>query len=431
VAGAAPGRSGGVTEQGHLSLLRAASSGAVLAPGDAAYDAHRVGWNRRVVHRPRAIVLAHDAHDVVAALEFAERHQLDHVVQATGHGPVRPAGADAILVDVSGIRGARFDGRTGTATVGGGARWTSIAVAAARARAGLVAVAPAHHHVGVAGSALVGGFGWLARAHGLSRDHVVGAEVVLPGGETVDAGLERHPEVLWALRAGATHTRGVITALTVRLVPQPDVYAGELRFPAEMAPEVLARYDERLAEVPPELTSSVVLEAGPPGRVALRACHAGRISEGRAWVDGWRRWAAVADDRFTVRPAASIASLDDEPVAPTALATRTAWLRSLCDDAISLLAPAAFARDPAAGRVEVRHVDGAVTAGGGPELHESSALLLRVTATAGTGAADPVERRLAALHADLVATGATTSGAYAGFAAPCGLAIGAPVGARG
>ena len=51
----------------HVSDLRAATSGAVLAAGDAGYDARRSGWDRRVVHRPAVIVVARDAGDVVAA----------------------------------------------------------------------------------------------------------------------------------------------------------------------------------------------------------------------------------------------------------------------------------------------------------------------------------------------------------------------------
>jgi FAD/FMN-containing dehydrogenase len=400
----------------HLSDLRAATSGAVLAAGDAGYDARRSGWDRRVVHRPAAIVVARDAGDVAAAVEHADRHQFEVVVQATGHGPVQRAGDGAILVDVSGLDGVRLDVRTSTATVGGGTRWTAVQIAANRDRSGLVAVAPAHHHVGVAGSTLVGGLGWLARAHGMSRDHVVGAEVVVPGGEVVRVTSDHHPELLWALRGGGAPAPGVVTALTVALVPRTDVYAGELRYPAEMTHEVLARYGEQLSEVPPGLTSAIVIDAGPPARVAVRACHAGPLAEGRAWLDEWRRWAEVTDDRFTVRSSSALGTLDDDPVGPSALVTTTAWLRGLGDDVIAVLAGAVLGRDAPARRVEVRHVGGAVRSGVGPGPDDPTDLLLRITAAPPRLAAAPeVEARLAELHAEVVATGATTSGAYAGF----------------
>lgn len=422
-----------MTHPVHLPDLRAATSAAVLAPGDDGYDARRSGWDRRVVHRPAAIVVARDACDVAVAVDHAGRHQLELVVQATGHGPVRWAGDQALLVDVSGLDDVRIDEGTGTATVGGGARWTAVQAAADRARSGLVAVAPAHHHVGVAGSALVGGFGWFARAHGMSRDHVVGAELVLPGGELVRVSGDEHPEVLWALRGGGAPAPGVITALTVALVRQADVYAGELRYPAEMALEVLARYGERVTEVPPALTSAVVLDAGPPARVAVRACHAGPAAEGRAWIDDWRRWADVGEDRFSVRPASDLGRLDaGEPVAPTAMVVTTAWLRSLGNDVIAVLTGALLGRGAAVRRVEVRHVGGAVRSGAGPDPRDPADLLLRITATPTTpGATALAERRLAVLHAEVVGTGVTTSGAYAGFAARPGATLRTPFEANG
>jgi hypothetical protein len=413
-----------VIRPAHLPDLRAASSGAVLAPDDDGYDARRSGWDRRIVHRPAAIVVARDVRDVVAAVEHAGRHQFDLAVQATGHGPVRRAGATALLVDVSGLDVVTVDERAGTATVGGGTRWTSVQAAADRARSGLAAIAPAHHRVGVTGSTLVGGFGWLARAHGMSRDHVVGAELVMPWGEIVRVDTDHHTEMLWALRGGGAPAPGVITSLTVALVPQADVYAGELSYPAELAHEVLARYGERLAEVPPALTSAIVLDAGPPPRVAMRACHAGPVAEGRAWLDEWRRWAEATDDRFAVRSASTLGGLDDDPTDPTALATTTAWLRRLSDDVISALARAVHGHDAPARRIEIRHVAGAVRSGVGPGPSDPSDLLLRLATTAPTLAAVPeAERRLAAVHAALVATGATTSGSYAGFSARPGATV--------
>lgn len=308
----------------------------------------------------------------------------------------------------------------------------AVQAAADQARSGLIAVAPAHRHVGVVGSTLVGGFGWLARAHGLSRDHVVEAETVLPSGELVHVTTDRHDDVLWALRGGGAPAPGVVTALTIALVPQAAVYAGELRYPAEMAFEVLARFGERIAEVPPALTSSIVLQADPGACVAVRACHAGPGAEGRAWIDDWRRWAEPGEDRFTVRPASDLGDLDDEPVAPAFLVVSTAWLRGLGDDLIGALVRAVLGSGSAAGRVEVRHVGGAVRSGTGPGLHGAADLLLRVTAMPPTpSAAAPLERRLAGLLEEVVATGATTSGPYAGFTARPGATLCTPVGGSG
>jgi hypothetical protein len=58
--------------------------------------------------------------------------------------------------------------------------------------------------------------------------------------------------------------------------------------------------------------------------------------------------------------------------------------------------------------------------------------MLRISATPPTRAAVPeVERRLAVLHAQVVATGVTTSGAYAGFAARPGALLDRAVAVNG
>ena len=408
-----------MTRPTNTSDLHAALPGAVLAPGSAGYEARCSGWDRRFVHRPAALVIARDAHDVATAVQHAGRHDLEVVVQATGHAPVRSADHDARLVDVSGLDVVRFEERTGIATVGGGARWTTVLDTAHRAGHGWTAVAPAHRLVGVAGSVLAGGFGWLARAHGMSRDRVVAADVVLASGELVRVSADHRADILWALRGGGAPAPGVVTGLTLELVRQPHVYLGELRYPAEMAPEVLARYGERVAEVPAALTSAVELHAGPPAWIAVRACHAGPVVEGRAWLDDWCRWADVARDRFTVGPPSLIGRLDDEPAsmlspAGTPVST-TAWLRRLGDDAISILSAAVLAHR-VVDRVDILHAGGAIRPGFGPRPHGATDLLLRVTAIPQALAATvSVERQLAALHSELLVNGAISAGSYVGF----------------
>jgi hypothetical protein len=124
------------------------------------------------------------------------------------------------------------------------------------------------------------------------------------------------------------------------------------------------------------------------------------------------------EDQFSVRPASDLGGLDDEPVAPTALVVTTAWLRSLSDDVIAALAGAVLGPMPSPGGS--RSATSGVRSGRapGPILHDPADLLLRVSAAPPTRAVSAVaEHHFAALHAEVVATGATTSGTYAGFAA--------------
>ena len=68
--------------------LDALTIGTVAVPGDRKYDALVSPWNVAVPVRPAAVLAAHDAQDVVEAVQFAARHGIRVTPQATGHGPM-------------------------------------------------------------------------------------------------------------------------------------------------------------------------------------------------------------------------------------------------------------------------------------------------------------------------------------------------------
>lgn len=399
-----------------LPALRAAARGAVLVAGDPAYEAHRAGWGAAAHHRPAAVVIAETEADVVVAARHAQDGGLRLVVRATGRGGRPDLGPDVLVVDVARLVGVDVRPSAGTAVVAAGTTWSPVVAAAAPA--GLAPVAPAALGTGVVGSTLVGGVGWLARTHGLSRDAVRVARLVTPDGTVVRASPGEHPELLWALRGGGPSDLGVVVGLTLGLVPLEDVYAGELRYPAAMAPEVMARWAEWVAALPAPLTSTLVLDAGDGARrpwVGVRGCAVGPEADARALVDSWRRWAEPAEDAFGRRPFAAIGALDDGGGgAPPAT---TEWLRNVGDEVAAVLCSAVADAHPDLGvRVEVHYVAGAVRPGAGPDLGDVTDLLLRLVArpVAATAHARALAH-LAEVRRRLAATGATTTGAYLGF----------------
>ncbi|HKD86981.1 MAG TPA: FAD-linked oxidase C-terminal domain-containing protein [Streptosporangiaceae bacterium] len=181
--------------------------------------------------RPRCVLLAGSTQDVAAALDWAQRHRV----------PVVPRGGGTSLAGGA----AAIDGCLILST----ARMTSIvevdaanelAVAEAgvfnadldRAAAehGLMyAPDPSSYEIATIGGNLATNAGGLRCVkYGVTRDSVLGLEIVLPGGRVLRTGRRTIKGVtgydLTGLFVGSEGTLGVITSATLRLRPRPARY---------------------------------------------------------------------------------------------------------------------------------------------------------------------------------------------------------------
>ncbi|WP_421121579.1 FAD-binding oxidoreductase [Aquihabitans daechungensis] len=397
----------------------------MLGPADVGYDEHRVGWNRAFRHRPAAIVVPVDGSDVVEAVRAARAGGLRLVVQATGHGVGVLADERSLLLDLRRLVGLSLDARARTVTVAGGTTWAPVL--AATAPLGLAPVLPEAVDVGIVGSTLGGGVGWLARRHGLSRDRVLAAHVVTAEGAEVVASAEGDRELWWGVRGGGVAGLGVVTSMTLELVAPSELHAGELCYPVEMAAEVLARYSSWTEALPAAMTSTLAIEpGGPTGAddrahpvVVLRGCYAGPADEAADLVASWCTWAAPVEQRWGPIGIADLADRSRAAFAPRSSAVTTEWLRGLPDAAIAAICSIALPSNgaPTLGRVELRHLAGAFDEGhggpgAGPVPGVPGDLLLRAEGPVHhRGPTDP----LAALRRALGESAVTTGGTYLNF----------------
>src|SRR5436305_226572 len=72
-------------ESTHVQALMASLRGAVIQPGDAAYDEARRVFNGMIDRHPRLIVRCADVADVIASVHFAREHRLTLSVRGGGH----------------------------------------------------------------------------------------------------------------------------------------------------------------------------------------------------------------------------------------------------------------------------------------------------------------------------------------------------------
>ena len=337
-----------------LSGLSRHLRGRLLVPGDPGWDTARRAWNLRVDQRPAAIVEPMGAGDMAATAAFAARNELRLTVQSTGHG----AGADlsdAIMVRTSALREITVDPARNVVKVGAGVIGRELA-AALPAR-GLAASLGSCPTTGVAGYVMFGGTGVLGRATGFMAHTVVAADVVTADGTRLRCDADNHPDLLWALRGGGGGY-ALVTDLELRLDRVPELFGGQVIWPAAAAAEVFGAWRDWTAGLPP---LPEIPEPLRGTRVAtLTACYAGPAGPGAAAIgELTARTPAPMFNACRPLAAADLANLWNTPDTPIPTRIRGELLTGLPDEAIGeLLSLVGLVPETPIMMAQVRHLGG-------------------------------------------------------------------------
>jgi FAD/FMN-containing dehydrogenase len=260
-------------------------TGSLIGPDDETYDSARDVWNGLVNRYPALIVRAADGEDVATAVGFAREHGLDLSVRAGAHNQAGTAIAEnGVVVDLRDLDHVDVDADRRVATVGPG-NTTAEALAATQEH-GLAFPTGSAGCVGVAGTTLGGGIGWLRRKHGLAVDALRSVELVTADGDLLTASPETNPDLYWAVRGGGGNF-GVVTDFEFDLFDVgPTVGGLSVFYPRSAADEVFTAVREFTDSAPPAATiicnyAEVPAVPGmPPAHhgddaIALVGCYAG------------------------------------------------------------------------------------------------------------------------------------------------------------
>ncbi|WP_310964687.1 FAD-binding oxidoreductase [Nocardioides terrisoli] len=319
-------------------------SGPLLRPDSAGWSAEVSGFNTAVVHHPALVVGAMSAQDVRAAVIYAASRHLAVSVHATGHGASAAVEA-GILISTRRMDQVVVDPRARTARVGAGVRMRALIDAAAPH--GLAPLVGSSSDVSVVGFTLGGGLPVTGRAHGYGADHVRSVEVVTMDGRLREVDADHEPDLFWGLRGGKGNL-GIVTAITVDLLPITTVYGGGIFWAEEHLPAVLDAYRAWSADLPETCCTSVAALRLPPlpdipeplrGRTLahLRVCHLGDEAEGRDLVAAMRRVGPAVVDAVDTMPYAEVDSIHRDPDHPVPFFERSALLRDLTPDTVTAL----------------------------------------------------------------------------------------------
>jgi FAD/FMN-containing dehydrogenase len=320
----------------HTSLREALAQrvrGDVAVPGDPQYAGLVAGFHLAFAHTAPIAVAPVDADDVAAVVQLAGAVGVPVTALGEGHG-FHYGITEGVIVRTRGLAGVEIDAADRTARIGAGTTWQEVLDAAADA--GLTALAGSDGGVGAVGYVLGGGLGPLGRTYGYGADSVLSFQVVTGEGAVLEVDASSHGDLFWALRGG-NHGLGIVTAMTVRLVPLDDVHGNAWYYAAADVEKVLRAWVRWSREVPQEMNSfaSVIrmpddheLPADLRGQTLLQLTHiyVGEEAEGLRLVAGFDALATpVLHEPGRVR---------EDTLPPTVVTDAGMYLDGLDDEAI-------------------------------------------------------------------------------------------------
>jgi FAD/FMN-containing dehydrogenase len=259
-----------------VGALRRRLHGPLLRPGDHGFEEATSLWNAMIQRTPTFVVQPSHTADVVAAVDFARRHDAAISVRGRGHNIAGTSLAHGgVTLDMSQLRQVVVDPDRRVAVVQPGCQLGDVDRAAQRH--GLATPLGFVSEVGVAGLTLGGGLGYLTRRFGWTVDNLLEVEIVTADGLVQRASRDENADLFWAVR-GAGANFGVVTSFTFRLHEVgPNVVGGLVAWPFARADEVLAAYRTLTEEAPRELAAWLLLLHAPPAPFVPTEWHGRRI----------------------------------------------------------------------------------------------------------------------------------------------------------
>ena len=183
----------------------------------------------RVRSFPEALLRADSAEEVAQILAYCNAERIPVVPRGAGTGLVGGAVAvqGGVMLDLTSMNRIRaLDAENMTVTVEPGVLLMELA-AYVEARGFLYPPDPGEKTATIGGNISTNAGGMRAVKYGVTRDYVLAMTVVLPSGEIVQLGRKvcktSSGYSLLHLMIGSEGTLGIITELTLKLIPKPEV----------------------------------------------------------------------------------------------------------------------------------------------------------------------------------------------------------------
>ncbi|UKZ74564.1 hypothetical protein TrVFT333_002234 [Trichoderma virens FT-333] len=223
----------------------------IYTKSDPVYETVSYAFNKSTSTQPLVVIRPLDEKHVQATVKIARAAGIPLGIRAGGSEMLGRnfKGVDkGIIIDLRSLCAVKVSDDRASAKIGGGTIAADLAVALSKE--GVFTPIGWHPRLGYAGWVMAGGYGLYASSYGLGVDNILGARLVLADGSVVDVDENNHSDLLWALRGAGNGIWGVVTQLTIKIYPAPNLLIGNLRIQKKDWPAVL---DEWANNIEPNL----------------------------------------------------------------------------------------------------------------------------------------------------------------------------------
>jgi FAD/FMN-containing dehydrogenase len=247
-----------------------ASDALLLTPGQPHYDDYMLAANLRTELKPALRAVCLNANGVAAMLDWVRTNRLLFALSSGGHSYEGFSQSTSVVIDVRQMNKVTVDSTNKSVTVGAGASLLQIYQALAAHK--LALPAGSCKSVGISGHATGGGFGFLARSHGLTCDCMTGLSIIDAQSRILQASATAQTDLFWACRGGGGGSFGVVIEFRLDVFDLDSVIAFGVSWllPPARAASVFSAWQAWAPHAPKSITSIMKLGPGGNGAISMR-----------------------------------------------------------------------------------------------------------------------------------------------------------------
>jgi FAD/FMN-containing dehydrogenase len=241
-----------------------------LRPSDAQYSSYLASANLRTQLNPALRAVCKTEHSVAVMTDWVRSNNLPFALRCGGHSYEGFSQSADVVIDLRGLQNISVDTHAGLVTVGAGVSLYDVyQKLAARGYAFPAGSCPT---VGISGHALGGGYGLLARSHGLTCDSLQQVTMINSEGTTLQATATSQSDLFWACRGGGGGSFGIATQFVFRIFPLSSLLAFGISWKLHQshAARIFGAWQTWAPGAPDSITAIMKVGPGGNGLISMR-----------------------------------------------------------------------------------------------------------------------------------------------------------------